>query len=138
MKYTISRSIPIHTAALLKSRLSMSPAERVEEPPLTGDPPNPVNPPSGCRFRTRRPFAEGVCESKTPMLAKGLVAPTAHLVGCHMAQPGSGQPRRGAAAGCRRGGGKPLQPLNRTPERNPLGARMPISTARSSTCAVSK
>jgi peptide/nickel transport system ATP-binding protein len=85
-----------YTAALLKSRLSMNPAERVEEPPLTGDPPNPLNPPSGCRFRTRCPFAEAVCESKQPMLAKGLVAPTAHLVACHMARPGSGHSLAGA------------------------------------------
>jgi peptide/nickel transport system ATP-binding protein len=40
-----------YTQALLASRPSMDPAQRRTEPPLTGDPPNPVNPPSGCRFR---------------------------------------------------------------------------------------
>jgi oligopeptide/dipeptide ABC transporter ATP-binding protein len=60
-----------YTTALLNSRLSMNPAERVEVPPLAGDPPNPINPPSGCRFRTRCPFAEAVCETKVPTLAKG-------------------------------------------------------------------
>jgi len=91
-----------YTAALLRSRLSMNPAERVEVPPLTGDPPNPVNPPSGCRFRTRCPFAEGVCELKEPMLAKGPVAPAAHLVACHMAEPGSGHSLAGKLRpGCR-------------------------------------
>jgi peptide/nickel transport system ATP-binding protein len=80
-----------YTAALLKSRLSMNPAERVEVPPLTGEPPNPVNPPSGCRFRTRCPFAEGVCGSKKPVLTNRLVGvPMAHFVACHMAEPGSG------------------------------------------------
>src|SRR5262252_2448618 len=44
-----------YTRALLDSRLSRSPEERVEEAPITGDPPNPINPPSGCRFRTRCP-----------------------------------------------------------------------------------
>ncbi len=52
-----------YTAALLDSRPSMDPARRRTEPPLTGDPPNPVNPPSGCRFRTRCRFAEAVCSA---------------------------------------------------------------------------
>src|ERR1700722_10058922 len=48
-------SHPLHpyTTALLGSRPSMDPKRRIEEPPITGDPPSPVNPPSGCRFRTR-------------------------------------------------------------------------------------
>ena len=54
---------PLHpyTTALLASRPSMDPARRIEEPPITGDPPSPINPPSGCRFRTRCPYAEPVC-----------------------------------------------------------------------------
>jgi peptide/nickel transport system ATP-binding protein len=92
-----------YTAALLNSRLSMNPAERVEVAPLAGDPPNLVNPPSGCRFRTRCPYAEGVCESKDPILAKGPVARAGHLAACHLAQPGSGHSLAGklrpAAAG---------------------------------------
>ena len=57
-----------YTQALLASQLSRNPDERVEEAPLTGDPPSPVNPPSGCRFRTRCPHAEDVCASKAPAL----------------------------------------------------------------------
>ena len=50
-----------YTRALLASRLSMDPQMRMTEPPLVGDPPNPLAPPSGCRFRTRCPHAQDVC-----------------------------------------------------------------------------
>src|SRR5207237_225081 len=56
-----------YTRALLGSRPSMDPARRIEEPPITGDPPNPIDPPSGCRFHTRCPFAEPVCQSRDPV-----------------------------------------------------------------------
>jgi peptide/nickel transport system ATP-binding protein len=58
-----------YTAALLASRPSMDPDHRRQHAPLTGDPPNPVNPPSGCRFRTRCSFAELVCAQTVPELA---------------------------------------------------------------------
>jgi peptide/nickel transport system ATP-binding protein len=58
-----------YTAALLASRPSMDPGRRRSEAPLTGDPPNPVNPPSGCRFRTRCGFAEDICAATVPPLA---------------------------------------------------------------------
>ena len=46
---------PLHpyTRALLGSRPAMDPARRIEEPPITGDPPSPIDPPGGCRFHTR-------------------------------------------------------------------------------------
>jgi peptide/nickel transport system ATP-binding protein len=81
---------PLHpyTSGLLSSRLSMSPRRRIEKPPLSGDPPNPVNPPSGCRFRTRCHLAEDVCSRKEPLL--GSVGDAAHAVACHARTPGSG------------------------------------------------
>jgi peptide/nickel transport system ATP-binding protein len=85
-----------YTQALLDSRPSMDPARRRTVPPLTGDPPNPVNPPSGCRFRTRCPYAEAVCAEKVPVAAD---LGGGHEAACHMAMPGSGhsQARRLAA-----------------------------------------
>ncbi|GHA19160.1 dipeptide/oligopeptide/nickel ABC transporter ATP-binding protein [Devosia pacifica] len=87
-------STPKHpyTQALLASQLSMDPAERVTEAPLSGDPPNPVDPPSGCRFHTRCPFAETVCSQNTPSLGKRN-DPQRHSVACHMHEPGSGHSR---------------------------------------------
>jgi peptide/nickel transport system ATP-binding protein len=82
---------PLHpyTQALLSAMPSMDPQRRTEKPPLTGDPPNPINPPSGCRFRTRCAFAEGVCAQREPALS-GVAARPAQSVACHMSHPGSG------------------------------------------------
>jgi peptide/nickel transport system ATP-binding protein len=77
-----------YTRALLASKPSMNPDERREEPPVTGDPPNPVNPPAGCRFHTRCPHAEAVCSERAPQLGSNGAA--AHLAACHMQEPASG------------------------------------------------
>jgi peptide/nickel transport system ATP-binding protein len=82
-----------YTAALLDSRPSMDPDNRRTEPPLMGDPPNPVNPPSGCRFRTRCKYAEDVCADRIPPLTGG-----AHATACLMVVPGSGHSRAPAYA----------------------------------------
>lgn len=78
-----------YTRALLTAMPSMDPDRRVSEPPLAGDPPNPINPPPGCRFHTRCPFAEPVCSEREPRLADGSIAAD-HQAACHMAIPGSG------------------------------------------------
>jgi peptide/nickel transport system ATP-binding protein len=76
-----------YTRALLSSRPSMDPRRRRMEPPLSGDPPSPIDPPSGCRFRTRCALAEAVCAAVAPSLsAQG----EAHFAACHAVMPGSG------------------------------------------------
>ena len=75
-----------YTQALLRSMPSMDPNHRTQESPLSGDPPNPINPPSGCRFHTRCPYAEPVCQQTAPRLS----SETGHAVRCLMHQPGSG------------------------------------------------
>ena len=85
-----------YTRALLESRLAADPQDRVEAPPLVGDPPNPIDPPSGCRFRTRCAFAEEVCAAKAPSLG-GWRDVSAHLVACHMTDRQSGHSRAGQA-----------------------------------------
>src|SRR5207253_8877746 len=81
-----------YTQALLSAMPSMDPRRRTLKAPLTGDPPNPVNPPSGCRFRTRCPFAERVCAMVQPALLAPL-GEEARAVACHMRVPGSGHTR---------------------------------------------
>ena len=57
----------------------MDPAPAHERAPLTGDPPNPINPPSGCRFHTRCPFAEAVCGQPAPVARPGRATITRRL-----------------------------------------------------------
>jgi peptide/nickel transport system ATP-binding protein len=77
-----------YTRALFASKPTLDPDRRTTEMPLTGDPPNPINPPSGCRFRTRCGFAQAVCAQIVPALsppAGELPDPAApHLVACHL------------------------------------------------------
>lgn len=78
-----------YTRALLSAVPSMDPDHRTEAPPLSGDPPNPINPPSGCRFRDRCAFAEEVCAARAPALMQ-VGNDGEHRAACHMNDPASG------------------------------------------------
>jgi peptide/nickel transport system ATP-binding protein len=83
-----------YTRALLGSIPSMDPDHRTEKPPLAGDPPNPINPPPGCRFHTRCPHVQPVCSQRVPVLMGGA---SGHPVACLMHEPGSGHSQAPAA-----------------------------------------
>lgn len=72
---------PLHpyTQVLLSSVPSMNPAKRRDRIILPGDVPSPINPPSGCRFHPRCPWAKPVCREQVPR-ALNL---DGHVVRCH-------------------------------------------------------
>jgi dipeptide transport system ATP-binding protein len=61
---------PLHpyTRALLASAPKIDPAHRVKSEPLSGELPSPINPPSGCAFHKRCPFATARCSQDRPEL----------------------------------------------------------------------
>ncbi|MFD7429858.1 ABC transporter ATP-binding protein [Streptomyces sp. NPDC059818] len=64
---------------------------------LTGDVPSPVNPPSGCRFRTRCWKATDTCASETPPLVRISGSRDGHLTACHYPEePGTASSVPGA------------------------------------------
>jgi|TARA_R110000796_G_scaffold62328_1_gene143780 peptide/nickel transport system ATP-binding protein len=76
-----------YTQALLSARPSMDPDNLTDTLPISGDPPNPINPPPGCRFCTRCPHAEPICSEKMPPLLDGNIGTQ---VACFMFKDGSG------------------------------------------------
>ena len=76
-----------YTRALLSSIPAMDPEHRTEKAAISGDPPNPINPPSGCRFHTRCPVAQAICAQAAPVLGASY---STHPVACLIYEPGSG------------------------------------------------
>jgi oligopeptide/dipeptide ABC transporter ATP-binding protein len=60
---------------------------------ISGEPPSPIEPPSGCRFRTRCPRAQVVCATEEPQLRR---LGADHYAACHF--PVSGEEPASAAA----------------------------------------
>ena len=69
-----------YPAALMSSAVEPDPESSRTSVALAGEPPSPINPPSGCRFRTRCPRAEARCAEEVPELRD--IAP-GHQVACH-------------------------------------------------------
>src|SRR5262249_50594983 len=79
-----------YTRALIAAMPSIDPDRRTAEPPITGDPPSPISPPSGSRFPTRCSFAEPVCSRVAPLLTSVGAGQSA---ACHMSAAISGHSR---------------------------------------------
>ncbi len=78
-----------YTRALIASRLSMDPRRRLDAAPVAGDLPSPIDPPSGCRFRTRCPIAEPLCGVREPPL-EVFGGDHRHVAACHALSSASG------------------------------------------------
>ncbi|RKX81880.1 MAG: ABC transporter ATP-binding protein, partial [Spirochaetes bacterium] len=69
-----------YTQALLSAIPIPDPDTKMEKIILSGDVPNPVNPPEGCRFHPRCRYAADICKEAEPQLEE--VYP-GHYVACH-------------------------------------------------------
>ncbi len=69
-----------YTRALLSAVLPNASGERTQRIHLKGDIPNPINRPSGCRFRTRCPHAQELCKQEEPVLQE---KSPGHWEACH-------------------------------------------------------
>ena len=72
-----------YTQGLLKAVPRLVPGRASQAPAMVGDPPSPIDPPTGCRFHPRCPLAQPVCSVDDPQLAAGNDEP--HLAACHFA-----------------------------------------------------
>ena len=84
--------MPLHpyTEALLSAvPIPKSSARERKRVILTGDVPSPINPPAGCHFHTRCPYAMPRCRSEAPALRE--VTP-GHLASCHLHDGGVKSP----------------------------------------------
>jgi oligopeptide/dipeptide ABC transporter ATP-binding protein len=74
---------PLHpyTEALLSAVPVPNPKLKREKRLLQGDVPSPINPPPGCAFHTRCPYAEARCKTDAPSLRE---TSPGHGVSCHL------------------------------------------------------
>ena len=73
-----------YTEALMAAAPIAAPKARNARLVIEGDVPSPINPPPGCHFHTRCPYAEARCRVDAPPLQE--IAP-GHVVACHLRQP---------------------------------------------------
>lgn len=73
-----------YSAALLSSVPKPDPTNKTDPEMLVGEVPSPANPPSGCYFHTRCPFAQDICKVEQPPLRD--LDGQGHLAACHFAE----------------------------------------------------
>jgi peptide/nickel transport system ATP-binding protein len=80
--------LPLHpyTQALLAAVPVPDPTVRREKKIPRGEIPNAINPPSGCRFHPRCPYATEICSREEPQLRQVDTSKASHLVACHWAE----------------------------------------------------
>ena len=71
-----------YTEALLSSIPRPDPAKQKRRVAIRGELPNPANPPTGCAFHPRCPYAEAICAEEEPPL---LDVESGHVAACHFA-----------------------------------------------------
>jgi len=82
-KTVISKPRHPYTIALISSAPVPDPTTRnLLQTEIRGEVPSTIDPPPGCKFHPRCPFAEGICSSTNPQLSE--ISP-GHLVACHLA-----------------------------------------------------
>ena len=127
-------SKPIHpyTSALLSSIPIPDPKQNRarERTVVSGEPPNPIRPPSGCRFHTRCPRASEICRAVEPPLTEYAGG---HLAACHHPQSVS----EAEIAAARRSEASPLSAGDDPPGREPVGTGLPGAGGDGEPAAVS-
>jgi oligopeptide transport system ATP-binding protein len=88
------QSLHPYTKALLDAIPSTTAARATAT--ITGEPPSPIHPPSGCRFRTRCPRVADICAEQEPPLRE---LASGHMVACHfpLREPATGNAATPAA-----------------------------------------
>ena len=78
----IAHSVHPYTRSLISAIPEADPksARANRRVPLQGDVPSPLNPPSGCRFRTRCPYADEQCTAECPQFKE---VSAGHYAACH-------------------------------------------------------
>ena len=75
-----------YTEALLSAVPTPNPRAQKKRIILGGDVPSPIDPPPGCRFHTRCPYAFERCRVEEPLMQE---VRAGHFVACHLRDPGS-------------------------------------------------